>query len=96
MGDHYHHTSDVQGVADEQHRHSPRDIGAAEDHDLEMLRRDVQHLEQRADRLEAARARDVLRTDSLERSLNEAMLNTERLSEFVLTISKHLTEGGGV
>lgn len=45
MGDHYHYASEVQGAADEHHSHSPRDIGAAEDHDLNMLERRVQSTE---------------------------------------------------
>jgi chromosome segregation ATPase len=44
---HRHHVGDVQGAAEDRHSHSPRDIGAADDHDLEMLRREVRTLEGR-------------------------------------------------
>jgi predicted nuclease with TOPRIM domain len=42
---HTHHVSEIQGAADERHTHAPRDIGAAEGHDLEMLERRVSSLE---------------------------------------------------
>jgi len=45
MSDHSHYASEVQGVADDRHSHTPRDIGAAEEHDLDMLERRVQSLE---------------------------------------------------
>jgi hypothetical protein len=43
MSDHY--IGDVQGAAPEGHGHTPREIGAAEEHDLDVLRRDVSRLE---------------------------------------------------
>jgi hypothetical protein len=45
MSDHYHYASDIQGAADDNHSHAPRDIGAAEEHDLDMLERRVNSLE---------------------------------------------------
>jgi predicted RNase H-like nuclease (RuvC/YqgF family) len=45
MSDHYHHAGEVSGAAREDHGHSPREIGAAEDHDVTMLERRVQSLE---------------------------------------------------
>jgi len=56
---HTHHASEIQGAADDRHTHSPRDLGAAEDHDLTMLERrvlraeaDVAELERTVSRLE--------------------------------------------
>lgn len=38
---HYHDVGEVNGAARDGHSHFPRDLGAAEEHDLEMLRREV-------------------------------------------------------
>lgn len=52
MSDHYHYASEVQGVADEYHSHRPSEIGAAEEHDLNMLERRVQSTESGVSTLE--------------------------------------------
>lgn len=52
MSDHYHHVSEVQGAAEDPHSHSPRDIGAADEHDLTSLQRDVQTAQFAIGRLE--------------------------------------------
>lgn len=56
MSDHYHHASEIQGAADDRHGHTPREIGAAEEHDLDMLERRVRGLEQDVQVLERDKA----------------------------------------
>lgn len=43
MSDHYHYASDIQGVADQGHRHSARDVGAADEHDFDVLAGEMRH-----------------------------------------------------
>jgi hypothetical protein len=59
MSDHYHYASEVQGAADDNHGHSPRDIGAAEEHDLNMLERRVLRAEAGVAELERSAGSEV-------------------------------------
>lgn len=59
MSDHYHHASEVQGAALDGHSHTPREIGAAEEHDLTMHLRDYQALAHTVSQLQGLSARDA-------------------------------------
>lgn len=83
MSNHYHHASEIHGVADDRHSHSPRDIGAAEAHDLDMLRRDVQ-------RLEASYAELSRQHTALARDQAELIGECQRLTEVVSSLARDL------
>lgn len=100
--DHYHYVSEVQGAADQSHSHTPREIGAAEDHDFTMLQREVNSLE--ADKRELERKVQVLRQqlagvredlDQTSLTLMEHMKNSVILAERVEQIARHLVAQQG-
>lgn len=104
---HTHHASDVQGVADDRHSHTPREIGAADEHDLEMLKRDVNYaesgiraLEQKNQILEGRLAALESKNEGLEEQLtgwSERHLKLQQyvtqLTEAIETLAAHAAGG---
>jgi predicted RNase H-like nuclease (RuvC/YqgF family) len=99
---HNHYASDVQGVADEHHTHSARDIGAAEDHDLDMLERRVHSLE--ADNRELERKVKTLegKVGRLEGQVEDLTSFSHQQAEHFITLgnqvetlARHVVAQGG-
>lgn len=77
MSDHHHYA----GVADENHIHTPRDIGAADEDDLEALRQEVRRLEFMAGELQKqniAYGQRAARLESRVESMAEHIAAQER------------------
>jgi hypothetical protein len=98
MPDHYHHASEVQGVADECHSHSARDVGAAEDNDVTMLERRFQELENDNQRL----TRRVLELEAARRAsdgrvsdLQDAVVALSGTPGLIEQLSGHVAELAG-
>lgn len=92
MGDHYHYASEVQGAALDGHSHTPREIGAAEEHDLEMLKRDVRGAERGIAALERQAAEQTQRITFLEGSVAEWAQAHRELQGQVLTLLSQVSQ----
>lgn len=100
MPDHYHYASEIQGAAADNHSHSARDVGAADDHDFEMLKRDMHAAEATIAVLERQNNRQHTeiqelkgRVADLEEYCRQHSENFTQLGRQVETIARHLADG---
>lgn len=94
---HYHDVSEVSGAARDGHSHSPRDLGAAADHDFSMHLREYQGLAHTVSQLQGLAARDkadMQQVNSLTRTVRTQQQTIDTLLGAVAALGQRNTELG--
>lgn len=95
---HYHDVSEVNGAARDGHSHSPRELGAAEAHALDMHLRDYQSLAHTVSQLQGLAARDKAdvqqQVNSLTRTVRAQQQAIDSLLGAVAALGQRNTELG--
>lgn len=84
---HYHDVSEVNGAARDGHSHQPRDLGAAEEHDLTMLERRVLRAEADVAELERHVAQQRLQLTEQDRVIEALRTGLADLAGLVSDLS---------